>query len=422
MKIFKSDYDNPALETLTYERNVLGYILINGFDNAKLFKLDKTMFSNVFHEQVFQALCEVNADGDVKDTVQVIDRFTSYKTKYQTSKIVELRNDYIHCDIEYNIEQLFTSYCMRLFSNIIDDAQEFTSMQQIYDTYSGIESIFDRFYEFHTDEVEDSDIVTMKKLYSDDDVEKLEWLVPNVLAKNERLFITGVEGGGKSTFIRQFSMMLASGIHPFTFQPIEPKKVLIVDCENTKAQMLSETRSIVSAIDKAGKLNELDSNLFMKFYTFIDLSEQVYVQSLLDTVERIQPDLLIVTPLVKLNPSSDLKDASDVNIIFKVFDKIRELYKCGLIVEMHSPLAQNAVGARLLRPRGSSAIASYPEFGFGLRKKEADPVNCTPSCIEFEAWRGERVSGRAFPNVFEWSNIIPFVPQGFPSQLLEKFK
>lgn len=60
-----------------------------------------------------------------------------------------------------------------------------------------------------------------------------DWVVPDLLERRDRLMLTGSEGGGKSTFLRQVAVLSAAGIHPFRFSPIQPIRVLVVDAENS---------------------------------------------------------------------------------------------------------------------------------------------------------------------------------------------
>ena len=45
-------------------------------------------------------------------------------------------------------------------------------------------------------------------------------------------------------------------------------------------------------------------------------------------------------------------------------------------------------GVRDVRPRGSSALLGWPEFGFGIRKDVS--VDANANAFEFVAWRGAR--------------------------------
>ena len=66
--------------------------------------------------------------------------------------------------------------------------------------------------------------------------EEVQWAIPGFLAKRDRLVLTGGEGLGKTTFMRQIAILAAAGIHPTEFTHIPPVTALVVDTENSEAQ------------------------------------------------------------------------------------------------------------------------------------------------------------------------------------------
>lgn len=72
-----------------------------------------------------------------------------------------------------------------------------------------------------------------------------EWVIPDILARGERLVLTGTEGGGKSVLMRQLGVCAAAGVDPF--QPsrqVEPARVLLVDAENRLRTLQPWLRSL----------------------------------------------------------------------------------------------------------------------------------------------------------------------------------
>jgi ATPase subunit of ABC transporter with duplicated ATPase domains len=49
-----------------------------------------------------------------------------------------------------------------------------------------------------------------------------DWLIPGLLERGDRVIVTGQEGKGKSTLLRQIGVQVAAGIHPFTLDDIVP--------------------------------------------------------------------------------------------------------------------------------------------------------------------------------------------------------
>jgi 5S rRNA maturation endonuclease (ribonuclease M5) len=63
------------------------------------------------------------------------------------------------------------------------------------------------------------------------------FVIPDTLAHEERLLVTGLEGHGKSTLLRQIAVQVAAGTHPFTLRPMQPRRVMVIDAENGTRQM-----------------------------------------------------------------------------------------------------------------------------------------------------------------------------------------
>src|SRR5690625_23356 len=72
-----------------------------------------------------------------------------------------------------------------------------------------------------------------------------DWIIPNLLERQDRLVITGGEGSGKSFLVQQIAILAAAGIHPTTFQTINPIRVLVVDAENSAKQWRRRVRPLV---------------------------------------------------------------------------------------------------------------------------------------------------------------------------------
>jgi replicative DNA helicase len=68
-----------------------------------------------------------------------------------------------------------------------------------------------------------------------------DWLIPGLVEKADRVMLTGGEGSGKSTLVRQIAVCVAAGLHPFTFTDTPPRCVMVVDLENGRS--LSQRRS-----------------------------------------------------------------------------------------------------------------------------------------------------------------------------------
>lgn len=216
-----------------------------------------------------------------------------------------------------------------------------------------------------------------------DDEEEPEWAVPNMLAAGERLIVTGDEGGGKSTLLRQWAVQIAAGIHPFTLEPFEADSVVLVDLENSEDHVRRKLRPLVDAVVRIER-NALFPIVRPEGLNLLDTDDEAWLTKIVDTLE---PAVVILGPLYKLSDEYEGKHARKVTA---ALDRIRAkpLRKPALILEAHRGHAINGATKRPDRPIDSSVWLRWPEFGFFLGPEG-----------EWRAWRGPREE-RPWPSRF----------------------
>lgn len=225
-------------------------------------------------------------------------------------------------------------------------------------------------------------------LNSDDP--EYDWLVPGLLERGDRLIVTGPEGGGKSTLLRQFAIQLAAGIHPFTLDHIEPVNVLLLDLENSERQTRRKIRPLRA---KAGDRLAAKHLRVRIISQGINLANAVHQDWLDVRLAANKPDVLITGPLYKL-ADGDPTEEKVAKPVAVFLDHMRAKHGIAIIIEAHSPHAATAGGKRPERPYGWSGWLRWPEFGIHL----SDKGNLTH-------WRGQR-DEREWPSLLtrggEW--------------------
>lgn len=192
-------------------------------------------------------------------------------------------------------------------------------------------------------------------------VPEYDWLVPGLLERQDRVLITGEEGGGKSTLLRQLAVQLASGIHPFGGALFDPLRVLLLDVENSPRQITREIRPLaVKASEQyvPGQLHVLVRT------EGLDLTHYADAAWLLAEIEHVRPDIIIGGPVYKI-AGGDPNSEETARAVAQRLDRIRADYGCALILETHSPHASNGA-KRPIRPYGASLWLRWPEFGLFL--------------------------------------------------------
>jgi len=221
-----------------------------------------------------------------------------------------------------------------------------------------------------------------------------DWLVPDLLERGDRLIVTSVEGGGKSTLLRQLAVCLAAGLHPFAHSPVEAKRVLLVDLENPTRLLRRKLRPLFELCAQAGRTVAKDRMFIESRPAGIDLSraeDDVWLDRLCASV---QPDLLVIGPLYKMH-TTDMGKEEPARHLTCSLDSLRARYGCALVMETHAGHG-SGLGERGLRPIGSSLFMRWPEFGYGIagRWDAGRPVR-------FKPWRGARDERTGWPEALK---------------------
>lgn len=198
-----------------------------------------------------------------------------------------------------------------------------------------------------------------------------KWKVPGIFAERDRCVVTGGEGEGKSTFLRQFGLMCALGIHPFTLEPMERIKVMLVDCENDREQVKEELTNICR---RAGvKMPGEPYFAFANWPSGLNLPQADYEAAFKEVLKMYEPDLIVGGPLYKFSEAS-LTDENASRQVATALDRLRADFNFACMLEAHQVNEQHAfdpkksdfVKSRPPRPFGSSLWRRWPEFGICL--------------------------------------------------------
>lgn len=217
------------------------------------------------------------------------------------------------------------------------------------------------------------------------------WVIPGLFERGDRMMLTGSEGAGKSALSRQIVTMAAAGLHPFTNAVIPPIRAYILDVENKETQVRRQTRPLLEWLRRSGADNPMERVLVDAIYPRrVNLCSDRDLSRIHQTLDAWQPDLVVLGPIYRMAPRGLNKD-EEAHEFLAALDTLTER-GCALIVEAHAGHSQEADGRkqqRNLRPRGSSALMGWPEFGMGLRSVGG-------GLADLEPWRGHR-EARAWP-------------------------
>jgi len=223
-----------------------------------------------------------------------------------------------------------------------------------------------------------------------------DWVIPRLLERGDRMIVTGHEGLGKTTWLRQMGICMAAGVNPVTLNHMRaPLRVLYVDVENSESQWRRETRGMAHTIARNGLVSPRDT-LHLYCGGRMDLRRDRDLGLVHKLVDDYAPDVLFIGPIYKLVPS--VNNDEEASPLIAALDTLRDRGLV-LIMEAHSP--KGSMGERNLAPRGSSALMGWPEFGFGLA-----PMEGGASVVR---WRGDRDRRRIWPEELHMGGSLPWI-------------
>lgn len=225
-------------------------------------------------------------------------------------------------------------------------------------------------------------LIPWKTLLAEPDT--YDWLVPGLIERGDRVIIVGGEGAGKSFLLRQITLMISAGLHPFNRNKIEPKKTLFVDLENPERIIRRTSKLIVNGIKESLPYAEFNDSILIKSngLNLLNAKDQAELERVIDAAA---PDILTISPIYKAYNATESNDRNaQVTEIVKYLDYLKDTFGVALLLEHHAPLGSNSSG-RILRPVDSGVWTRWPEFGLAI-----SPDELNPGIFELRHFRGGR--------------------------------
>lgn len=226
-------------------------------------------------------------------------------------------------------------------------------------------------------------MLTIEEFLAAGDTDEYDWLIPGVLERFDRMIVTGPEGGGKSTLLRQLAIQAAAGHGWFGREPPDASKQLCVvylDVENSVRQTRRKFRELWPLVADEGVV---DLNIVTRpDLDLLNEDDRVSLMEELDFCGKWADDagfdILVAGPLYKLATGDPVKEET-ARMVSGMLDRIRHTFGCAIVLEAHTPHPEGARIARVKRPYGASLWMRWPEFGLHLAPDGT-----------LEHWRGPR--------------------------------
>lgn len=396
--------DGPALTSLdeftrlephdlAAEQSLLGAMLVS---TAALEKCQDAVSAGDFyrpaHRVIYETILAIIRDGGVVDATTVMARLLAEGKLAQVGGGPYLHDLMAACPTPGHVDHyaaIVRGHAVR--RRLITAGQRIT--QRAWETngedaYGLAEAAVREIEEVRDFELGDEAINTptiSEFLAAEDD--PYDWIVPGLLERGDRMILTGFEGIGKSTLFRQIAVCIAAGLHPFTHEAIRPARVLILDVENTAAHVRRKLRPLVAQAARQGREIQ-DTNLWVEIRPEgLDLACDRDLSWVMRRMSAIRPDVVCLGPLYRLAPRA-LQTDDEAAPVLAALNMIRARGAC-VLLEAHSGHTLGPGGRRDLRPRGSSALLGWPEFGYGIRPSTCDEAKRN-RVVDVVSWRGDR--------------------------------
>jgi hypothetical protein len=237
-----------------------------------------------------------------------------------------------------------------------------------------------------------------------------DWLIPGLLCRDERLMLTGPEGLGKTTLMRQLAICCAAGCDPFNGRHTEAQTVLCLDFENPPHISQKRWHELNGAL-VAHQRPVPDGRMWLdRRPQGMDLSKHEDRRWIRRRVQLVNPDLLVIGPVYKLMMGATSEDRDEVvaRTVQSLIDELRADFGCGVILEHHAGNAESS-GKRELRPFGSSLWRRWVDFGYGIREVDDSQESKHRRLVEFRPWKYPR-DPRTWPERLESAGVfMPWV-------------
>lgn len=208
-----------------------------------------------------------------------------------------------------------------------------------------------------------------------------DWIVPDLIARQDVVMVLGGEGAGKSWVSRQVAQCLTAGVHPF--KPtvrIPPMRTLLVDLEVSEMTLIQEAGPMSHQVARLGDWRG-DNGYVWHHPQGLDLRSRHDQLAFERRVEIAKPDLILFGSLYNAYFTGRDSHEMVADEIRVFFNRLRSRYRCALWIEHHMPKGDGV--NRPSTPFGSSVWMRWVTHGRVMKY-----IN--ESTYELARFRGDR--------------------------------
>lgn len=212
------------------------------------------------------------------------------------------------------------------------------------------------------------------------DEQKVEWIVPGIIAKRSIGFIAGLPETNKTWCMMDLAIEVAKGGGLWLGKfPVNGGKVLFVDQERFRGETQRRLKKLLSG---TGVLpGSLATSLTVKSGTTVRLNMQHSFEAFRRELLEIKPDLVIVDSFATFHTSSE-NDRTEIQKVLELIKQLRTEIGCtfmfinheGKGVLHHEPGEVKTPNAADMM--GSIGVPAAAEVVFSVRRKDEESCMC----------------------------------------------
>lgn len=376
--------------------------------------LAPAQFDQPSHGAIWAAIRDIHANGNHPSPSLILEHATNHGARVDSTLLPELATQGVTANADHYAAAITDAHRRRQLADTFRRGMAALDQEQPTDRI--VSEVSSRLGGVTEAEEDAENLMTIDE-FVDQELPPEQWVIPGLFAAGERAIVTGSEGSGKSMMLRQMALCAAAGVHPFTFRPHRPVRVLYVDAENPKSIMVRKFRDIQHALRERG--TPAGDGWIQRFAQGMDLAQQRDRLALHNLCMLTRPELLVIGPAYKLYVGgSNSREEDLARQVTSVLDSLREEFGFALVLEHHSPHENQSTGKRSGRPIGSSLWRRWPEYGLGLVLTDSGRTDRGNEwrTAELTHWRGAREE-RPWPTELESGGRLPWTASN-PEQVI----
>ncbi len=203
------------------------------------------------------------------------------------------------------------------------------------------------------------------------DQEKVEWIVPGIIAKRSIGFVAGLPETGKTWMMIDLAIQCAKGGLWLNKFPVEKQKVLYIDQERFKG----ETQRRFKAIINGSTLQQpFGDALSVKSGTTVRINLQHSFDAFRKELSELRPSLVIIDSFVTFHTNEE-NNRKDIQEVLERVKELRNEFGCTFLFIHHEnkmAFDKESGDPSISQMAGSIAIPAVAETVLTVRKQDAE--------------------------------------------------